>query len=83
MAEITYFVVQEFRREHGGWIPREPRQVPDRGIAARTIDRLRRANEPGLAFARTGDTLTGEFSDPEVIASFNVPPGFMGEGVDG
>jgi hypothetical protein len=83
MPDITYFVIQEFKRDRNRWVPKEPRQVPDRGVAARTIDRLRRANEPGLAFARTGDPLTGEFSDAEIIASFDVPPEFMGEGADG
>jgi hypothetical protein len=82
MAQTTYFILQEFEIVRRQWAPKAPRQMQDRGAASRAVDHLRQMNKPGLAFARTGDPVTGEFDDAEVIASFNVPAGFMGEATD-
>lgn len=44
--------------------------------------RIKARNLPVLAFSRKGDPDTGDFADAEVIASFNVPSEFTGEGAD-
>ena len=82
MPAKTYFVVQEFTFEKKKWRPAIPREVPSRDVAARAVERLRQANKPSLAFARIGDPDTGEFDEAEIIASFNVPPEFMGDHAD-
>lgn len=82
MAMKTYFVVQEFHLVRKRWEPKLPREVAARDIAARAVERLRSRNIPALAFSRAGDPTTGEFDEAELIASFNVPPEFMGENAD-
>ena len=82
MARTTYYVLQEFELVKRRWRPKLPREVAHRDIAARAVARLKQANLPSLAFARTGDPETGDFDDAELIASFNVPPEFMGDPAD-
>ncbi|NNM75020.1 hypothetical protein [Enterovirga aerilata] len=79
MALTTYYVLQEFEFAKRRWRPKLPRQVQDRGVAERAVARLRSLNQPALAFSRVIDPETGECEDPEIIASFNVPPEFLGE----
>lgn len=82
MARQTYYVVQEFEMVRKRWAPKPPREVPARDIAVRAAERIRSSNKPVIAFARTGDPVTGDFDDAEILASFNVPPEFMGDHAD-
>ena len=82
MPAKTFFVLQEFELVKKRWRPKQPREVPDRGVAERAVARLRSANLPCLAFARTGDPESGDWNDAELIAAFNVPPEFMGDHSD-
>ena len=82
MARQTYFVVQEFELRKKQWVPKTPREVASREVAARIVERSRGQNIPALAFARAGDPATGDFDDAEIIASFAIPPEFMGDQAD-
>ena len=63
-------------------MPKPARQVADKGLAARIVERARSRNEPALAFSRAIDPDTGEHDEAELIAAFDVPPEFMGEHAD-
>lgn len=82
MPAKTYFILQEFEYAKKRWRPKMPREVADRGVAIRAAERIRSANLPVLAFARTGDPDTGDWDDAELIASFDVPPEFIGDNAD-
>jgi hypothetical protein len=78
VPQITYCVVQPFERtEKGAYRVLQAVQASNRGDAIR---RAQRCAEKGgaVAFARTGDLDTGEFSDAEILGTYGeVPPDFM------
>ena len=79
---VTYFVVQSFEQGHKGML------IPDSPWEARSAEQalafaLRLAAEKAgvVAFARTGDPATGDFSDAVVLAQYGRLPGELLEAV--
>lgn len=69
MAVVTYYVVVTFdRNEAGDLVAGAPLQVTSAEAARRRIA-LREPDHAGLvAFSRTGDPATGEFSDAVILS---------------
>jgi len=68
MASVTYFVVVVFDREDGDLRPGEPQEVRSAEAARRRVASLAGAHAGAVAFSRTGDPATGEFSDAEILS---------------
>lgn len=79
MVEVTYFVALPFQRtEDGELVASEAKECQSAQGAIREAERLSRLNVGAIAFSRTGDPASGEFSDAIVIRSFGeVPNGEM------
>lgn len=75
MASITFHVVIPFsRNEDGVLIAEDPVEVPSAAAAIRRAEAVAHAKGGAVAFSRTDDPATGEFSDATVLAKFgNVP----------
>jgi hypothetical protein len=76
MAEVTYFVALPFVAAKDGLAPGEPVECFSPNAAAMRVEALsRREGHVGaVAFSRTGDPATGDFSDAQIIRRFgNVP----------
>ena len=78
---LTYHVVVPFGLDDAGHsFPLEPLEAPSAESARRQAQRLAEANAGAVAFSRTGDPATGEFSDADVIAVFGaVDVGLLAE----
>jgi hypothetical protein len=68
MASVTYFIVVVFDREDGELRPGEPQEVPSAEAARRRVASLAGAHAGVVAFSRSGDPATGQFSDAETVA---------------
>ena len=68
MASVTYFVVVVFDREDGELRPGEPQEVRSAEAARRRVVSLAGAHAGVVAFSRSGDPATGEFSDAEILS---------------
>ena len=66
MASVTYFVVVVFDREDGELRPGEPQEVRSAEAARRRVVSLAGAHASVVAFSRSGDPATREFSDAEI-----------------
>jgi hypothetical protein len=76
MAEVTYYVALPFVASDDGIVAGEPVECLNPNAAVMRAEALsRREGHVGaVAFSRTGDPATGDFSDAKVIKKFgNVP----------
>jgi hypothetical protein len=67
MASVTYFVVVVFDRENGDLRPGEPQEVRSAEAERRRVVSLAGAHAGVVAFSRSGDPATGEFTDAEIL----------------
>lgn len=71
MGSMTYHVALPYLRdENGAVIPGTPKECSTPAHAVATARRLAANGAGAVAFSRTGDPSTGEFSDAVVIATF-------------
>ncbi|TAL79996.1 MAG: hypothetical protein EPN75_08890 [Beijerinckiaceae bacterium] len=71
MGSMTYYVALPFLQDkNGAVIPGTPRECPTPAHAVATARRLAVNGAGAVAFSRSGDPSTGEFSDAIVIATF-------------
>jgi hypothetical protein len=77
MSEVTYYVALPFVADDDGIAPGEPTECFNPNVAVMRAELLaRKAGHVGaVAFSRTGDPATGDFSDAEVIRKFGNVPG--------
>ena len=76
MAEVTYFVALSFVASDDGIAAGEPMECFNPNAAVMRAEALSRKEGPlgAVAFSRTGDPTTGDFSGSKVIRKFgNVP----------
>jgi hypothetical protein len=76
MAEVTYFVALPFVAADDGIAAGEPTECFNPNAAVMRAEALSRkeGHVGAVAFSRTGDPATGDFSDAKVIRKFgNVP----------
>lgn len=72
---ITYFVVQSFQRgKKGMLIADEPRQARDQDHCKLMAERLAPQSASVLAFSRSGDPNTGDWSDAVVLVQYGELP---------
>jgi hypothetical protein len=75
MADVTYYVALPFTlSEDGDLIAGEAKECQSAHGAVREARRLALTSAGAVAFSRTGDPSTGEFSDAVVIESFGSVP---------
>jgi hypothetical protein len=77
MAEVTYLVALPFVATDDGVAAGEPTECFNRVAVVMRAEALSRkeGNLPGaVAFSRTGDPATGDFSDAKVIRKFGGVP---------
>jgi hypothetical protein len=71
MASITYYVALPFSRgEDGDIVAGTARECSSPTNAIHTARRFAAGGAGAIAFSRTGDPATGEFSDAIVLQSF-------------
>ena len=73
MPAITYYVVVLFVRDEDGMlVPGEGKEAPNGELARRRAQAVATApgNVGAVAFSRTGDPVSGEFQDGQIIALF-------------
>ena len=76
MADVTYYVALPFVVADDGVAPGEPVECFNPNAAVMRAEALSRkeGHVGAVAFSRTGDPATGDFSDAKVIRKFgNVP----------
>lgn len=72
---VTYYVVQSFQAGNKGYlIADEPREASGPGQAKLWASRLAGERAGVIAFSRTGDPVTGDYAEAEVICSFGELP---------
>lgn len=72
---ITYFVVQSFTRgKRGALLADSAVQANDQGHAFRMLERLAKSKAGVVAFSRSGDPSTGEYTDAVVLAQYGDLP---------
>ena len=78
---ITYHVVVPFgRNEDGDLVPLEPIETQSDEAARRKAHAAADKHGGAIAFSRTGDPNTGNFSDAEILATYGeVDKGLLGE----
>jgi hypothetical protein len=79
MADVTYHVVLPFRLDaEGELVPCEAAEAPNAASAVSRAERIAQAQHDGVcgavAFSRSGDPATGEFSDAVVLKRFGAVP---------
>jgi hypothetical protein len=76
MAEVTYYVALPFIATDDGIAPGEPTECFNPNAAVMRAEALSRkeGNVGAVAFSRTGDPATGDFSDAKVIRKFGDVP---------
>jgi hypothetical protein len=76
MAEVTYYVALPFVASGEGAAAGEPVECFNPGAAAMRAEVLSRkeGHIGAVAFSRTGDPATGDFSDAKVIRKFGDVP---------
>jgi hypothetical protein len=71
MSAVTYYVALPFKRGEDGEIVADiPRECPSPLSAIQVAGRLASNGIGAIAFSRSGDPATGEFSDAIVLQSF-------------
>ena len=76
MSEVTYFVALPFDVADGSVVVGEPLECPSPAAAIERAQGLWKilGHTGAVAFSRTGDPATGDFSDATVLRKFgNVP----------
>ena len=81
MAEVTYFVALPFIATDDGLAPGEAVECLSANAAVMRAEALsRREGHAGaVAFSRSGDPATGEFSDAKLIRKFGDVPNDLSE----
>lgn len=76
VAEVTYFVALPFVAADDGLAGGEPTECFNPGATVARAEALSRkqGHVGAVAFSRTGDPATGEFSDAIVLKSFGEVP---------
>jgi hypothetical protein len=75
MAAATYYVALPFLWSEDGELVAGEAQERQSAIAAvRAAQALAATSAGAVAFSRTGDTATGDFSDAEIIRAFGTVP---------
>jgi hypothetical protein len=76
MAEVTYYVALPFVASDDGVAPGEPTECFNPNAAVMRAEALSRkeGHVGAVAFSRTGDPATGDFSDAKVIRKFGYVP---------
>jgi hypothetical protein len=75
MTEVTYYVAQPFVASDDEIAAGEPTECFNPNDAVMRAEALlRKEGHVGVAFSRTGDPATGEFSDAQVIRKFGDVP---------
>jgi hypothetical protein len=76
MAEVTYYVALPLVAADDGVAAGEPAECFNPTAAVMRAEALSRkeGNVGAVAFSRTGDPATGEFSDAKVIKAFGEVP---------
>jgi hypothetical protein len=76
MAEVTYFVALPFVASDDGIAAGEPTECFNCNAAVMRAEALSRkeGHVGAIAFSRTGDPATGDFSDAQVIRKFGDVP---------
>jgi hypothetical protein len=77
MADVTYYVALPFGIGDDGPEPREAVECTSANTAIRSAERMARTEGHigAVAFSRTGDPGSGEFSDAVVLKAFGEVPG--------
>jgi hypothetical protein len=76
MAEVTYYVALPFIASDDGVHAGEPTECFNPNTAVMRAEALSRkeGHVGAVAFCRTGDPATGDFSDAQVIRKFGAVP---------
>jgi hypothetical protein len=76
MADVTYYVALPFGLGDHGPEPREAVECTSANAAIRSAERMARTegNIGAVAFGRTGDPSSGEFSDAVLLKAFGEVP---------
>jgi hypothetical protein len=76
MAEVTYYVALPFVASHDGVAAGEPTECFNPTAVVMRAEALSRkeGHVGAVAFSRTGDPATGDFSDAKVIRKFGDVP---------
>ena len=75
MAHVTYFVAMPFDRdEDGELVAGEAQERQSAGAAESAARRMAETAAGAVAFSRTGDPATGEFTDAVVLRQFGEVP---------
>jgi hypothetical protein len=76
MAGITYFVALPFDVADGSIVVGEPVECPSAGATIGRAEGLYKilGHTGAVAFSRTGDPATGDFSDAKVLKKFGDVP---------
>jgi hypothetical protein len=80
MAEVTYYVALPFIASDDGLHAGEPTECFNSNAAVMRAEALSRkeGHVGAVAFSRTGDPATGDFSDAKVIKKFGDVPRDLG-----
>ncbi len=80
MAEVTYYVALPFVVSDDGVAAGEPTECFNPTAAAMRAEALSRkeGHVGAVAFSRTGDPATGDFSDAKIIMKFGDVPDDLG-----
>lgn len=70
MPKVTYYVVLPFMKTDDGLLGQEAAEMPSVAAAVSRAHTMAMSNAGAMAFARTGDPATGDFSDAEVLAKW-------------
>ena len=77
---VTYFVVQPFQTGKRGALLADPAvQATSEEHASRMAERMSRHKAGVVAFSRTGDPVTGEYEDAQIIAVYGSVPSEVSE----
>jgi hypothetical protein len=80
MAEVTYYVALPFLASDDGIVAGEPTECFNPVAVVMRAEALSRkqGHVGAVAFSRTGDPATGDFSDAKVIRKFGDVPDDLG-----
>jgi hypothetical protein len=81
MADVTYYVALPFGIGEDGPEPREAVECTSANAVIRSAERMARTESHigAVAFSRTGDPGSGEFSDAVVLKAFGDLPDDLSE----
>lgn len=82
MAEVTYYVAMPFQRDEAGMlIAGDAEECQNSTTALRRAEMMSRlsGNIGAIAFSRSGNPMSGEFSDARLLRSFGHVPEDLGE----